>query len=151
MDTKHRWRYDPNGWDHLHQFGGIQDGSVQIRWASQSQMGQRKVTPELRHFAFNRYGENDVAREATFLQGPTHQLHATPHRLRRFLNGQPIDGEKQWCGLRDIPLTDDETIAQWGAEGIIRIISPPRNPRPTTTNHIIWKRMYPPRLHRRWI
>ena len=129
MDAKHRRSYDPNGRRPLQQFGEIQDGSIQIHWTPHAPMSQRKVTIELRHFALNYYDANDVACGSTFLQVHTEKLHATPRKLRRFLNWQLSDGRKQGWGLRDIPLTDDETIAQWDTEDNNRIISPPRNPR----------------------
>ena len=97
-------------------------GHRKRRWAEESPF-------ELRHVTAYHYDANNVASEATFLQAPTQKLRAIPHQLRRSLNRQPIDGSKQGWGLRDIPPTDDETIAQRDTEGDNRIISPPRNPR----------------------
>ena len=111
----------------------------------------KKSRLELRHVTINQYGENDVASEAAFLQFHTQKLRAAPNKLRRFLNGQPVDGPKQGWGLRDIPLTDDETIPQWGTEGDDRIISPPRNPRTHHNEPQSMEALYSPHLHQRWV
>ena len=116
-------------WSFLNHFGEIQDGATQIQCTPQAPISQWKVTFRLRSVIFNHYDENEVARAIAFPQGPSPQLRAMAHKLRRCIKGQNIDGTCRGCGQRDIPHTDGESIAQGDEEGNNHIIVPPNNPR----------------------
>ena len=76
----------------LGHFGGIQDGAIKIHRTPQAPMNQRTVAFILRNVTFIHYDANGVAKESTFLQGPTPQLHAMAQKLRGFAREKNVDG-----------------------------------------------------------